>query len=365
MRIDRIQTYVLNAPLGDDSRFYSSQAPFGERASLLVKLSTDAGLIGWGESGASMPVDHLAAYIHRAAAPRLLGRDPRDSEPIWEDLYSFSRDFGRTGACIDALSGIDMALWDIRGKEVGKPVHELMGGAFRTRVRAYATGLYYHPADLKDPAGAAARVRDEALSFVSSGFTAIKGKVGLLPMDDDIRRMAAVRDAVGPDFLLMTDANHAYNRHTARRMGDALADLQFHWFEEPLVPEDVEGTAELRRVLRLALAAGECEYARYGMLRLLRAGAVDVLQPDLSRCGGLSEGRKILALATSFHTPVCLHVWGSAVAVAAALQLTATIPPVPHTVRPHAPENEPMFEFDRSHNPLRDELARDAFRLDG
>ena len=221
MRIEQIETFLLKAKLEEGDLFYSSQAPFGERASLIVKITTESGISGWGESGVSMPVDHLATYIHEVLAPRLLGRNAEHTGPIWHDLYAFSRDFGRKGASIDAMSGIDTALWDIRGKAADRPIHALMGGAFRQKVRAYATGFYYREEDLADPSGAAARARDEAESHLAQGFSAVKTKVGLLPLSYDIRRMAAVREEVGEDFLLMADANHAYNRHTARIMGKA------------------------------------------------------------------------------------------------------------------------------------------------
>lgn len=365
MNIERVETFLLRAALTGDDRFYSSQAPFGDRNSLLVKITTDEGLTGWGESGVSMPLEHVQTYIHDVLAPRLIGRSALATEPLWHELYAFSRDFGRKATPVDAMSGIDIALWDIRGKDAGSPVHALMGGAYRTTVRAYATGLYYREQDLTDPKGAASRVREEATAYREAGFSAIKGKIGLLSARDDIRRMEAAREAVGEEFLLMADANHAYSRHTARTVGDALHRLGYWWFEEPLVPEDIEGCAALRRELGIAIAGGECEYTRYGMLDLLRAGAVDILQPDISACGGLSEGQKILALATAFHTPVCLHVWGSGVAVSAALQLTAVIPPTPHTAVPRAAENDPIFEFDRTRNPLRDELVIGGSTLAG
>lgn len=363
MAIERIETFVLQAALSGGDVFYSSQGSFHSRSALLVRLTTSDGLQGWGESGVSMPVPHLATYIHEVLASRVLGRDETDITPLWNELYCFSRDFGRKGASVDAISGINTALWDLRGKALGQPIHALMGGAFRRSVRAYATGLYYRPDDLTDPAGAVTRVRDEAAGFLAAGFTAIKGKVGLLALPDDIRRMAALRDEAGADALLMTDANHGYNRAHAKRMGRALERLGFHWFEEPLVPEDIEGAAQLRRELDVAIAGGECEYTRWGMRDLLAGGAVDILQPDLSASGGVGEGQRILALASAFHTPVCFHVWGSGVAVAAALQMTALVPPTPYTVRPLAPENEPLFEFDRTRNPLRDDLVRGGFPL--
>ena len=207
MRIDRVQTFILKAPLGE-GRFYSSQGSFPERVSLLVRITTDSGVSGWGESGVSMPVEHVAAYIHDVAAPRLLGRDPLQTEPVWHDLYATSRDFGRKGTPIDALSGIDVALWDIRGKDAEQPIHALMGGAFRDRVRPYATGLYYGGDDVRNVADQVARVHDGAQEYTSRGFTAIKGKIGLLPIRDDIKRMAAAREAVGEAIGANMDPSH-------------------------------------------------------------------------------------------------------------------------------------------------------------
>lgn len=363
MIIDRIDTYTLRASLGSGA-FYSSQARFDTRTSLVVRITTDDGLTGWGEAGVSMPVDHIATYIHDVAAERILGRDAADTEPIWHDLYAFSRDFGRGATPIEAMSGIDIALWDIRGREADKPIHALMGGAFRDRVRAYATGLYYN-AELidqgRDDEGA---IREQIADRLAQGFSAIKGKVGLLSVSADARRMETARDAAGDDVLLMADANHAYNQHTALAMGRVLEGLGFYWYEEPLVPEDLEGSAELRRRLDIAIATGECEYTRHGMQRVLAAGAADILQPDLAACGGLSEGQKIAALASAWHTPISPHVWGTGVAMAAALQFAATLEPMPHTAMPRAPENEPLFEYDCSPNPLRDELVVGGFPLD-
>lgn len=365
MRIERIESFILKAPLAGGQRFLSSQGMFQQRTSLLVKITTDDGLTGWGEGGVSMPVEHIQTYLHGALAPRLLGRDPEATEPIWHELYGFARDFGRKGACVAAISGVDIALWDLRGKAAQRPVHALLGGGFRDRLRAYATGLYFTEADLHDPAGAAGRVRDEMQRYVAQGFTAIKGKIGLLSLPDDIRRLEAMRDTAGDRVLVMADANHAYTFASAVKVGQVMDRLDFHWFEEPLVPEDIHGYAELRRKLATPLAAGEAECTRYGMLELLRADAVDILQPDLALSGGISEGQKIAALAGAFQRAVCCHVWGSGVVVAAALQLAATIPPLPYTYRPLAPENEPLFEFDRTHNPLRDDLVQGGFALDG
>lgn len=364
MRIDRVETFILKAPLGEE-RFYYSQRLCGARESLLVKVTTDSGTVGWGEGGVSMPVEHAASALHSLIAPRVLGADPLATDPVWHDVYAFTRDFGRRSTPIDALSALDIALWDIRGKEAGKPISALLGGAFRHSVRAYATGFYYHERDVADIDHAVAHVCEEAQQHLDAGFTAMKGKIGLLPVADDVRRMEALRGHVGRDVLLMADANHAYNCHTAVSAGRALEGLDYAWFEEPVVPEDVPGCAALRAKLSIPIATGETEYTRFGFLELLRHDAADILQPDLARCGGISEARRIQALAGAFCTPVIPHVWGSGVAMAAALQFLATLEPTPHTVFPHAPENEPMLEFDRSANPLREELLAEPFTLDG
>lgn len=363
MKIDRLETFLLKVPLGK-GRFYAAQSQFPERTSLLVRISTDAGLVGWGECGQWGPGEHVASLIHDVLATRVLRRDPLDTGPLWDELYHHTRDFGRKSAPIEAVSGIDVALWDIRGKESQRPIHRLLGGAFRDRVLAYATGLYYRGDDVKDLASALPQLEEEAQRYVQLGFTAMKGKVGLLSVGDDARRMEAVRKAVGDEVLLMADANHAYNRHFALKMGQALETLGFYWLEEPVLPEDLDGHAALRQKLSIAIATGECEYTRYGFLEILRKDAADILQPDLGACGGLSEAMRIAALASAYHTPVYPHVWGSAVALAAALQFSAVLAPQPRTALPRAPENEVMLEYDCNPNPLRDELAGEPFRLE-
>ena len=363
MLIDRIETFLLKVPLGKE-RFYSSQCAFPERSSLLVRVTTDSGIVGWGECGQWGPGEHIATCLHDVYGPRLLGRDPLANEIIWNDLYTFSRDFGRRGTPVEAISGIDIALWDIRGKTAGKPIHSLLGGAFRDRVRPYATGLYYRGRDVEDLPSALAQLKDEAQGYVQNGFTAIKGKIGLLSIRDDIKRMEAVRRAVGDDVLLMTDANHGYTRNSALQMGKALESLDYHWFEEPVLPEDLDGHAALRRQLTIAIATGECEFTRYGFLEILRKEAADFLQPDLCACGGISEGMRIYALATAYHTPIRPHVWGSGVALAAALQFCAVQAPQPHTAFPRSPENEVLLEYDSNPNPLREELLVENFRLE-
>ena len=363
MKIDRLETFLLKVPLGAD-RFYSSQLAFPERSSLLVRITTDTGLVGWGECGQWGPGEHIAACIHDVLSPHVLGRDPLANERIWNDLYCYTRDFGRRGTPIEAISGIDIALWDIRGHEAKRPIFALLGGAYRDRIRPYATGLYYRGKDVEDLPSALKQLQDEAQGYVAKGFTALKGKIGLLSVRDDVKRMEAVRAAVGDDVLLMTDANHGYTRNSALQMGLALQSLGYHWFEEPVLPEDLDGHAALRRQLTIAIATGECEFTRWGFLEILQKEAADFLQPDLCACGGLSEGMRIAALASSFNTPIRPHAWGSGVALAVALHFCAVQAPQPYTAMPRSPENEVMLEYDCNHNPLRDDLLVENFKIE-
>ncbi len=364
MKITKVTTLLLKTPLAE-KRFYSSQCAFPERKSLLVRVDTDAGLQGWGECGQYGPGEPVAAFVHAVLAPRLLGRDPIDTSVLWEDMYCAIRDYARKGTGIEAISGLDIALWDLKGQFYKQPIHRLMGGAFRDRIRAYATGCYYKEEDFRDRKAALSALDAEATSIVNSGFSAIKGKIGLLSLEEDEERVRVIRQAVGPDTLLMMDCNHAYNAGVARRMGRILESLGVWFMEEPVVPEDLEGYAMLRSSLDIAIAGGEGEYTRHGFLEYFRRGCLDIAQPDLCCAGGITELKRIEALATAHHIQMIPHVWGSAVALAAALHLNATLAPTPHTAFPRSPLNEPMLEFDQSTNPLRDEVLVEPFQLDG
>ncbi len=367
MKIARIQSYVLRCPLGADT-FYSSQAPFPERTSYLVRIETDDGLVGWGEGGQWGPPEPVAAMVDHVLAPRVIGANPLQMGVLWERLYAYTRDWGRQATAIEAISAIDIACWDIAGHALGQPVHTLLGGAHRDRLVAYATGCYYRggPGRWRD----AAALADEATGYVAAGFRALKMKVGLLSVADDLARVAAVRRALegatpdGGAFPLMVDANHAYAAHTAIAVGRGLEQAGVLWFEEPVPPEDAIGYRKVADALDLAIAGGECEHTRYGFRDLLLNRSVDIAQPDICCVGGLSEAMKIAALASTFGVQVMPHVWGSGVALAAALHFAAALPPAPATANPVAPGNEPMLEFDRNPNPLRDDLLTLPIALD-
>ncbi len=362
MIIKSINTFVLRVPLGAKT-FYSSQCPFPERKSLLVRIETDNGIIGWGEGGQYGPAEPVAAAITHVLAPQLIGRNALDRLCLWEELYAATRDFGRQGSYIEALSAIDIALWDIAGKFHQCPIHQLIGASFRDHVPAYATGCYYREEDLRDVHSSLARLTEEAKAYKEAGFRTIKAKIGLLSIEEDTLRLQAIRSAIGNDIDLLVDANHAYTAASAIRMGRALESLGVKWFEEPVLPEDKEGYARLRSILDIPIAGGECEYTRWGFKDLFTHGCVDIAQPDLCVCGGISEGLRIQSIASSYNIPVIPHAWGSGIALAATLQFLACLPIQPHTANPIALQNAPMIEYDRNPNPLRDDLLREPIRL--
>lgn len=362
MKIDRVETFVLKAELGNE-RFYSSQAAFPERTSLLVRLTTTDGLVGWGEGGQYGPAEPVKTCIDAVLGPALLEMPAADPAVVWERLYARTRDFGQKGTYIEAISAIDIALWDLAGKTFGAPVSTLLGGRFRERVRAYGTGGYYAHTDFRADRDLPV-LADMVTGYAADGFTMLKLKVGLLPVRADAARVAAVRAALGEEFRLLADANHAYTANTAIAMGRALQDQGVECFEEPVPPEDRAGYAHVRSALDLAIAGGEAEFTRYGFRDFIQGGCADIVQPDVCAAGGFSELRNILALATAHNLRTIPHVWGSGIALSVGLHACAITPLAPHTYAPVPLQNEPVIEFDRTSNPLRDELLTDPLTLD-
>ena len=261
-------------------------------------------------------------------------------------------DYARRGVLVAAISAIDIALWDLRGKLLGQPVSTLLGGRRREDVRGYATGLYFTESD--DQVGA---LVDEAQRYVEQGFSAIKMKVGL-GVETDLRHARAVRQAIGADIELMVDANHAYSLSEALSLARQIEPLGISFFEEPLSPEDYDGYRELRQRTSIPIAGGECEYLLAGFRQLLSLRCVDIAQPDICAAGGLTEVKRITALASAFHTNIIPHSWGTGIAFAAGLHLVSTLDPLPGRLRMPAA----MLEMDRSENALRDSLTRPQFK---
>jgi len=288
--------------------------------SLLVKVHTDAGITGIGESHAPVAPQVAKAIIEHLLGSSLLGEDPRAVDVLWEKMASTMRLRGHTtGFLTEAISGIDIALWDILGKSVGLPIYRLLGGGYATRIKAYASGV---PGKTRQEQVANARRFVEEL-----GFTAVKGSIGRNSLELDVAAMAALADALGRDAHLLVDAHGAYSAQEATQIGLELQALGVYWFEDPLMPEDHAGYKLLSDRLDMAVAAGETECNRYQFRDRLAARAVDIILPDVCRAGGISEGLKIARLADVHHTPWAAHVsMGTPIHIAAALHLAAATP---------------------------------------
>ena len=343
MRISCVRTYMLTCPLEEPFNF--SQWQYSAREALLVRITSDDGVDGWGECyGPAAPTQ---AAISTFYAPRLLGMNALQTDVVWHDLWRSSLDFARRGLMMGAMSGIDMALWDLKGKVHGEPVSSLMCGRVRDRLPCYATGMYFRDRPdhvlIDELVGEAGRYHGE-------GFKGLKIKIGRNP-GFDVRLVQEMRRAL-PDAVLMADSNHAYDLPEATAIGRVLEDQGFAWFEEPLSPEHPQLYRQLHDAVRVPLAAGESEQTRFGFQQLLAPGGIDIAQPDLAYCGGPSEGMKIRAVASSLGINVVPHVWGTMINLAAAAHFLASDYRYPGRAEQHGG----ILECDRTPNPLRDEV---------
>ena len=339
MKITEVRAHVLEAQLSQP--FSYSRLWYSKRMSMIVEVMTDEGLVGWGECYGPARIN---AAVVRELGLFLVGQDPLRSEYLWHELYARYRDHGMKGVVIQGLSGIDIALWDIKGKAFGQPVHRLMGGPTRSRVKAYATGLYRR--ETGDPE---TYLCAEAAESCVLGFKAMKLKVGF-GVAEDAQITHAIRRTIGPDIGLMVDANHAYDSVAAISLGRRIEHLDIGWFEEPVPPEDLDGHVAVRQALTIPVATGECEFTRHGFRTLMDRRAADIVQPDLCAAGGLSECKKIADMTMAYGVRFAPHVWGTGIAIAAATQLLAvTADYTPPSLRPI----EPMLEFDRTEHPVR------------
>ena len=359
MKITGIDVFILQTPL--EQPFAFSQGWVRRRSATLVRVTAGDGFVGWGEAFAQglEPPQIAAAVIEHGLAPLLMEEDPRSPAVLWEKMYVQSRDYGRKGSVVAAISAVDTALWDLVGKIYGEPIHRLLGGAVRERVQPYATGFYRIHGQ-----GEASRLADEAIMHREAGFGAMKVKLGF-GLRDDIEVMEAVVGALGDDVAtgrveLMVDSNHAYGRAEALALGRVLDEFGLRWYEEPVVPEDIVGYAELRSQLTTPIAGGENEHTAFGFAPLIQAGGLDIAQPDVGSCGGVTAARDIAAIAHANGVAVNPHVWGSAIAQAASLQFIATLP-VPHA---SLFAKAPILEYDRSDHPFRQQLIEQPWQVE-
>jgi D-galactarolactone cycloisomerase len=355
MRIRDVDATWLRCPIPYEQQHVSD---FGRIASFdmtLVRVTTEDGLVGYGEAKASVGSAGVCAAlvtcVREELRPLLVGQDARRIAGLWELMYNGPRGhyaldrgrvfpvLGRRGLTVSAISGVDMALWDLLGKSLGVPVAQLLGGACRERMPAYASGGWAGV----DGIGA------QLAGYVARGFGAVKMRVGVMDGDvaTSVARVRAAREALGPAVQIMADAHGTWSVPEAKQFCRAVEDCRLAWVEEPISGDNRRGTAEVRASTSLPIAVGESEFTRFDFRDLIEVGAADVLQPDLAICGGITEGARIAALAATHQLALAPHIWGSALSFAAGLNLAFASPAAT------------ILEFSLGANPLLHELVEE------
>ena len=345
MKITEIKAYPTSFPIPKENRVALGIGTAVKRDAVVVKVTTDEGMVGWGEAHHGRAHTAVAKLIETTLSQLVVGMHADDAVGIWERMYRFqlaSHGMG-AGACL-AMSGIDMAIWDLRGKAHGLPLYRLLGGS-KKAIPAYAGGvsLGYQPQQ---------QLVDEARKSLDQGYKAIKLRVGDSPAKD-VERIRAVRKAFGEDLAILTDANIGYKVEDVRRVMPAMDELGIGWLEEPFPAHDYRSYREARTFGRTPLAAGENHYTRFEFDRVIEDGAITILQPDLSKAGGITEALRIAALASAWKLPIHPHSSMTGLNHAATIHFLAAI------------DNGGYFEGDVSKsNKFRDELVDNPGRVD-
>jgi D-galactarolactone cycloisomerase len=358
MKITRVSAIPMSAPVPDDRRHRTDLGTKVKSDATLIRIETDTGLIGIGAALGSPPV--VAAIVTHELAPECIGEDPIFSERIFEKMYNGSRakpalergvpqadESRRRGVIMEAIAGVDIAVWDLKAQALGVPLYQALG-AVRTSVRGYASGGW--------AAGDAAEA--ELGGYAAKGFTAVKMRVvghDGFSIPNAVRRVAAARRGIGPDKELMIDAHGSLEVATAIRLAKELEQYNIAWFEEPVSPDDHAGQAEVRRSTTIPIASGEREFTRFDFADLLERRALDIAQPDVARAGGMTEIRRIAALTSTYGVRLAPHAWGSGVLFAASLHVAMAAP------------NCHILEVTQGYMPMMWELFEEPFdiRQDG
>lgn len=336
-----------------------------ERPTLLVQVHTDTGLVGLGEAAAYGGfLESVEGLILGELRRTIVGQDPFRVEKLWQMMATRAQQRGQRGMLMMAISGIDIALWDIIGQATHTPLYRLLGG-YRETLQAYASaGFYAQGKDIQ-------ALAEEVGGYAERGFGCIKMKVGRMPeallnplndmpaadyatvsFEEDLERVRAARKALGPKVKLAIDANNAWTPSLALKFMRQVEDLDIYWLEEPVATEDIEGSAMLAQQLDTPVSGYETESALTGFRELITRRAVDIVQPDVIWSGGITQTRKIAALAQAYGLPVIPHVFSSALSIIANMHFIASIP------------NGSWLEWDQNPNPLRSELFEDLPELD-
>ena len=280
----------------------ASMSTFTFHGWLVVEIFADEGLVGIGNAALAPQVTKQVVDLY--LKPILIGADPWESELLWQHMSRKTMAFGRKGVVMAAISAVDIALWDILGKSAKQPVYRLLGGRTKPRIPVYASRLYSSPLD---------QLAAEAKRYKEDGYKAMKLRFGWGPSDGapgmqrNIDLVRTVRETAGDEIDLMADAYMGWTLDYAKRMLPLLEPFNLRWLEEPVIPDDIHGYAELKRASRIPIAGGEHEHTIYGFRELLEARAVDYIQFDTNRVGGITQARKISAMAEAHSVPVIPH----------------------------------------------------------
>lgn len=339
MKIDHIEAINLAYNYPDTDKFQYGGGVCDGRLTTLILIHTDNGQVGIGSVYSHPGLIYL--IVRDQLDPLLRGEDPTDVDRLWERMYGLTRWYGRKGVAMSAIGGVDTALWDLRGKALGKPVWKLLGGKL-AGCPAYASGLLWKD-NISDLA-------DEAVTYIDRGFRRVKMRLARSE-EYDMAAVQEVRKAIGPDNDVIIDASMRYHPDLARRMGKFFAQQGVFWYEEPFAPENIDAFVALHREVEIPLAAGENEFGLQGFRELIRAGAVDIVQPDASRCGGISEVWKVAKLAQEYSMRFVTHSWSDAVAIIANAQVVSAMP------------NGISVEIDQMNNPFVNDLLDEPLSI--
>jgi len=344
MKIVDIRAYPTSFRVPKEQQVSLGIGTMTKRDCVMVKVTTEDGLVGWGESHHARAPGTIGHLVNTTLRDLVLGMDASDTVGVWAKIYKMQLGSHGAGAATSmAMSGLDQALWDIKGKAVGWPLYKLLGGAQRP-IPAYAGGVSLGFQDPRD-------LIAEAKTHIDAGFRAIKLRLGDT-VNDDIDRVEAAREAFGEDIEILTDANVGYTLEDVRRVMPALEDLGVRWLEEPFPAHDYRSYATARSFGTVPLAAGENHFTRFEFSRLIEENSVDVIQPDLSKSGGITECLRIAAMASAHKLQVHPHTSMTGINMAASIHFLAAI------------DNGGYFEGDVSRDNLfRDELTSKPYEL--
>jgi D-galactarolactone cycloisomerase len=362
MKIKNVEAFWLRCPIPPAKQHRSDYGLLTEFDMTLVVVTTESGLQGFGEAkaavGSSGSCASIVSCVENELKPILVGQDVRNISRLWEMIYNGTRDhyaldrgrkfpiLGRRGLTVSAMSGVDTALWDIKGKMLGVPVVELLGGACRDSMPAYASGGW----------AGADKIGEQLLSYTAKGFKGVKMRVGIMDntVQESIKRVRAARESLGDNIKLMTDAHGTFSVPEAKQFCRGVEDCNLYWFEEPISPDNKVGTAEVRASTAIPIAAGESEYTVFDVRDLIDLRALDVVQPDSAIIGGITEAMRTAHLANTYQLELAPHCWGSAFSFMAGVNVAFAAP------------SATIIEFSLGGNPMMYDLVEENIEaIDG